>query len=251
MHAIARSNVARGNNLTIDSIGEVLTIGYFTGLFDMDPGPGQVNFIAGYYPYQKFGQSVFLSKLRQVNVEDATGGVGAPLPLNWINVNGHLNDEQQPVINFTVSETGVKNYSIEKMPDGSAFTSIGMLNSKGDGENHYSFTEATALQKAAWYRILQTDVNGTTSYSPVIRLIPTGNSGSIVVYPVPATQGVTVQITGDALLHTKALLIDAAGRPVQTIIINNYSTSINISSLPAGVYMLQLANGTSVKMVKE
>jgi hypothetical protein len=107
------------------------------------------------------------------------------------------------------------------------------------------------LTKPAWYRILQTDVNGHTSYSPVIRLIPTGNSGSILVYPVPARQIVTLQITGDALLHTKALLMDGAGRPVQAIIINSYNTTINMSNLPAGIYILQLANGTSVKMIKE
>ncbi|MCS3797844.1 SBBP repeat-containing protein [Niastella sp. OAS944] len=251
MHTNYKSNVVRGYDVAVDKLGGVLTIGYFTGLLDMDPGPNTFSVLAGYYPYQRFGQSVFVSKLRQVNVADGSGGEAGPLPLTWLTVDGHLNSQQQPVINFTVAETSVKDYSIEKTEDGVRFTSIGTLISKGDGENHYSFTEAAVLQKAAWYRILQTDIDGHSSYSSVIRLIPGSNSPSIVAYPVPVTQSVTIQITGDALLHTKALLVDAAGRPLQTIIFNNYNTSINMSHLPGGVYILRLANGTSVKLVKK
>src|SRR5205814_8237281 len=108
-----------------------------------------------------------------------------------------------------------------------------------------------ALQNTAWYRIKQTDIDGRSGYSATIRLFSTGYRLSAIVFPVPAQERFTIQITQNKLLHTKAVLVDVAGRPVKIISINDYSTPVNIADLAAGMYVLQLADGSSIKITRQ
>jgi hypothetical protein len=41
------------------------------------------------------------------------------------------------------------------------------------------------------------------------------------------------------------------GRLVKSILINAFNTPISLQSLPGGMYLLQLANGSSLKIVQE
>jgi len=101
------------------------------------------------------------------------------------------------------------------------------------------------------YRILQTDIDARSGYSAVIRLSAGKARLSATVYPIPARGNVTLQITGDELLHTKAVLVDLKGIQVRSILVNDYNTSIDLHNLPPGMYLLQLANGSSLKIMKQ
>jgi hypothetical protein len=70
-------------------------------------------------------------------------------------------------------------------------------------------------------------------------------------FPVPSRGLVTLQITGDELLHTKAVLLDMKGRQLKTIFINDYNTPINLGGLPNGMYLIQLANGSYLKILQQ
>jgi hypothetical protein len=71
------------------------------------------------------------------------------------------------------------------------------------------------------------------------------------VFPVPSRGLVTLQITGEELLHTKAVLLDMKGRQLKTIFINDYNTPISLGNLPSGMYLLQLANGAYLKILQQ
>jgi hypothetical protein len=222
---------------TVDASEHVYTVGNFHGSIDLDPGPGTAIFNA------VLNYGIFINKLSQV--------AAGPLPLTWINVEGHLTDRQQSALNFTVNEENVARYTVEKSTDGIAFSKIGTLESKGNGTHSYAYTEPTALNETAWYRILQTENDGRSGYSAVVRLAAGKARLSATVFPVPSKGNVTLQITGEELLHTKAILVDVNGRPVRSIYINNYNTPINLNNLPGGIYLLQLSNGSSLKIVQQ
>jgi hypothetical protein len=74
---------------------------------------------------------------------------------------------------------------------------------------------------------------------------------SATVFPVPSRDLVTLQITGEELLHTKAVLLDMKGRQLKTIFINDYNTPISLKGLPSGMYLLQLANGSNLKILRQ
>jgi trimeric autotransporter adhesin len=174
--------------------------------------------------------------------------ISSILPLKWISVNAHLNNQKQAVINWKVQETNVVNYTLEKSTDGINFYNIGMVNSKGDGENNYTFTETNYLNGKAYYRIKQTERDGRTSFSRVMTLI-TDAINNVNVYPNPSADMVTISSNG--LINTNAILRDVNGRLLQTIRINTNNTPVNLSNYASGIYMLQFSNGKIVKIVKQ
>jgi hypothetical protein len=225
---------------SVDAMQNVYIVGNFRGLIDLDPGPDTAIFRT---TGSRSSYGIFVSKLSQL--------AAGPLPLTWINVEGHLNDRQQSTLSFTVNEDNVARYTVEKSTDGSNFSKIGSLESKGNGTHSYLYTEPTALHQTAWYRILQTDRDDRFSYSAIIRLTDGKARLSATVYPVPSRDNVTLQITTDELLHTRAVLVDMKGHQVKSILINDYNTPISLQNLTGGMYLLQLANGSSLKIVHQ
>jgi hypothetical protein len=220
----------------VDGMQNVYTMGNFHTPIDLDPGADTAIFRPVY-------SGIFVNKLAQ--------SAGAPLPLTWISLEGHLNNVQHSTLSFTVNEENVKDYTVEKSMDGTSYNKIASLEGKGNGMHSYVYTEPTALQQTAWYRILQTDLDGHSGYSAVIRLRAGKARLAATVYPIPARGNVTLQITGDELLHTKAVLIDLKGIQVKSILINDYNTAIDLHNLPHGMYLLQLANGSNLKVMKQ
>lgn len=169
------------------------------------------------------------------------------LPVNWLNVSGILNSNKLAVLNFKVIETNVARYEIEKSNNGTAFTIVSIINSKGNGENSYQFTEATMLDGIKYYRIKQVDNDGRFSYSSIIKLSANANK-AISIYPNPVKDMVTV--TG-ATVGSKVYLIDGLGKVLQHIIVSQSSFTLNISNFSSGVYLLKTDDGVTQKIIKQ
>jgi hypothetical protein len=220
-----------------DGLQNAYTAGNFHFMIDLDPGIDTA-IIRTNVTY-----GIFANKLAQ--------SAGGSLPLTWLNLEGHLNSQQQSTLSFTVNENNVARYTVEKSMEGTTFSTVASLQSKGNGTHNYVYTEPTALQQTAWYRIQQTDIDEHSGYSAVIRLVAGKVRVSATVFPVPASGQVTLQITGEELLHTKAVLVDIKGIQVRSMLINDYNMPVDLHNLPAGLYILQLANGSSLKIMKQ
>jgi hypothetical protein len=227
---------AQSYGIGVDAAQSVYITGYYLGTLDLDPSAAVFTVIA-----DPLAQNIFISKLTQV--------VGGSLPVTWLNVEGTLNSNQQATIRWQAEESNVQVYSIEKSTDGSAFTAISTVTANGNGTHSYVFTEPAALQQTAWYRILQTDLDGRSSYSTILRIAGPAARTSVTVYPVPARNQVTISFTGNELLGTQALLIDRSGRPLKTIYLNKQQTQLPLYNLPTGLYYLQLSNGQTTPVM--
>ncbi|MBL7734910.1 MAG: T9SS type A sorting domain-containing protein [Chitinophagaceae bacterium] len=170
------------------------------------------------------------------------------LPVSWLQLSGSLNAAQQALISWQVNESNVADYQVEKSADGRQFTTVGQLNSKGDGSNSYSFTEADRLTANAYYRIRQTDMDGRHAYSPIIRLQGSeAINDRITVYPMPFTTGFTV--TSDKA--QKAYLINTRGQTMQQMQLSAGANFISAARLLSGVYYLIAENGHTLQLVKQ
>lgn len=178
-----------------------------------------------------------------------TGRINGPLPLQWLSVNAALNSANKTRVQWQVEEKAVADYSIEKSSDGRNYTAIGRVVSKGDGKNSYSFTESLPLTGTAWYRILQTDVDGRTSYSAIMQ-VNAAAGAAVSVYPNPASRSISVTVP-NALLNTQAVLVNAAGGRLQTVAVKAASFTVDVQSLQPGIYFLRFTNGTVLKFVKQ
>jgi len=179
----------------------------------------------------------------------AMGSVVSVLPVKWLSVTGNVSANSDATINWLVEEQNVAQYEIQKSTDGRSFLNIGTVASKGNGQNNYSFTDATALTGIGYYRIRQIDVDDRSSLSAIVKLGGT-NEKAISVYPVPARTTVVVTVP-QTLVTTNATLFDNTGKQIRTILLTNTVATIDVSDLPSGVYVLRFANGSTSKLVKE
>lgn len=171
------------------------------------------------------------------------------LPVKWLSVTGNLTAQKQALISWKVNETNVKNYEIEKSTDGRSFTGIGIVNSRGSGENSYEYREPASLQGTAFYRIRQMDINAKPGYSSIIRLTSNQQAG-VSVYPNPAKDQVTITV-GHDLVNTEMLLTDLTGKVLLVYNIQQLSFTLDLSTYANGLYLLKFSQGISEKIIKE
>ena len=153
----------------------------------------------------------------------------------------------------TVNEINTARFEVERSTNGVDFANIGYVAAAGNGNNSYSFVDAdppARAQTQALYRIEAEDQQGAVNYSNVVHL--TGSTGSaFIVFPNPATTGVTLEMGDAGLLNTPARLFDVNGRVVGQQLITGQQQYIDLQQLAAGVYFLQLTNSTTIKVIKK
>ena len=171
------------------------------------------------------------------------------LPVRWLGVSGTRNSQSQAVIDWTVQETNVASYEVQKSGDGREFSTVAILPSKGEDVQAYRFTDTDPLHSIVYFRIRQTDNNGKASYSSVIKLENT-NEGRLQVGPNPASNVTTLTVSSD-YLNKKAELVDAGGRRVVSFRINKLTTTLDLSSLPRGIYLLRIEDGPFLKISRQ
>ncbi|MGN6418640.1 MAG: RCC1 domain-containing protein [Pseudobacter sp.] len=168
-----------------------------------------------------------------------------PLPVTWNLVRGNLNNNRQAVLNWQVTEYNVAKYEIEKSVDATNYKVVGTINSVGDGQHSYNFTEAVALSGSAFYRIRQYDLDGRATYSVVIRLSNKPVKSLEVLYS--GNNNMVIQL-GPELLNTPLFLLDMNGRKLQQLSANSSAISLDLSAYPPGIYILKTATGIVEKI---
>ncbi len=171
------------------------------------------------------------------------------LPLRWIQVSGTLNEKEQAIIRWKVQERNVADFTLQKSSNGSEWNDIGTAVSKGIGTNSYMQTDAQTLEGTGYYRIRENELNGSYSYSSIVRL-SNSVAPEMSLYPNPAQDVFTLSVD-KGLLNTIATLTDSRGVVLKQIQINGMQTKIDIKSLPQGIYLLKTSNGDTRKLVKE
>ncbi|TAD85111.1 MAG: T9SS C-terminal target domain-containing protein [Bacteroidetes bacterium] len=170
------------------------------------------------------------------------------LPLTWLTLNASLNSSQQAVVTWKVDEKNVAKYQVEKSYDGRRFSAIGTVASKGNGINLYNFIEGKPLQGTAFFRVLQIDIDGSSSYSQMVKL--TAASTLITAFPNPVNDRLTLSVPADKL-NTVAILTDMHGRKLKEIRLNSAMVEVNLQGLPSGMYLIATGSGTNLKIMKQ
>lgn len=84
---------------------------------------------------------------------------------------------------------------------------------------------------------------GSSSRLETITQPTSANENLVQLYPSPADQQMTIDISGLLDKNARYLIYDNLGRQVLASVIKGNKTSINVSSLASGVYTVRLFNG--------
>jgi hypothetical protein len=148
----------------------------------------------------------------------------------------------------TMDESNVSHFTIQRSPDGTTWQDAGAVAAQGSFslENSYSFTDLTPFPVKDLYRLQVVDNDGNLSYSGVLVVDVTGINITLLVYPNPATDQVTVRFSGISGIVTLQLL-NIEGKVLlqkRSGSAGGGSFSLPVSMYPPGYYLVKvLTNG--------
>jgi len=169
------------------------------------------------------------------------GGVvrisGWPLSVDLLSFSGETQKSANTLRWQTAAEKGNAGFSIEKSSDGSRFETIGFVTAAaGEGEGaRYSFTDQHPLPGKNCYRLKIQSRDGSADYSSILTLEGAVSAGGTArLYPSPARTSVTFATSETG---AQLYIYDLTGRLQHQQTIGHEITEINVSSLPAGMYL--------------
>ena len=174
-----------------------------------------------------------------------------PLPVTLVNFTAGKCNNNICLLWITENEQNIAHYEIEKSIDGNNFFNLGNAAAKNFSvKNTYTVTDIKPLSGINFYRLKVIDLNGTFKYSNTIK-INFDYQQMVSLLPNPAHNFIVLKgITDKSFVK----IIDLTGKVQLQQNIKTSLQEINISNLPAGIYILQIIGSTktiSVKLIKQ
>ncbi len=188
-----------------------------------------------------------------------TGGTGIPLPIELISFDAEINGEMVDVTWATAFEINNDHFVVERSVDGYSFYPLTIVKGYGNSytNQNYGITDEHPHEGVSYYRLLQVDIDGQSSYSDIVSVTFLKIAYTKVkVYPNPVVEGrFFVSIWGQQDNKMKISILDFLGREVYSknvkITSENFMEDIIIgNSLPSGLYYVVLS-GESVLFQKK
>lgn len=183
-------------------------------------------------------------------------GNGSPLPITLIEFTATpLLDNVE--LNWTTAiEINNDYFTIERSSDGKKFELIQVVDGAGNSNDwlYYKWVDRSPLKGISYYRLKQTDFDGTSSYSDIRMVNFNGrseqNGEGFSVYPNPAPDGVFNLWIGETNAEEINLsLTNLLGEVVmqkQYTVSSNQTLSIATENLAKGVYTLSINDGNKI-----
>jgi hypothetical protein len=179
----------------------------------------------------------------------------AALPVTLIGFDANCVNNKT-VLNWqTAMEENSDYFEIESSGDGRSWIRTGTLEAKGNSNvvTDYTFTDVATGKKH--YRLKMIDKDGKFAWSTIVTIDCSNDLPSIHVYPNPCTDKLTIQLpqAGNNFVLT---IKDITGKTLQQKDSkqNSSNFSIDVSSLPTGLYLLQLQSDLfsyAIKFIKQ
>jgi hypothetical protein len=178
-------------------------------------------------------------------------GVFSTLPVTFKSFNAKKEGAQSRLFWTTSTEVNNLGFEVQRSTDGLSWSVIGFVAGAGnsDIERSYYFKDATPVKGVNYYRLKQVDSDSRAKYTD-IRTI-TFASNKTLVYPVPSTDAVTIELPDNRLIGTIAYLTDMQGKLVRQVTISSMQQPVSLSGLQAGMYWMKLADGVTHKLIKQ
>ena len=196
------------------------------------------------------GDATVIDPNKNGNPSDENENIPTPfvlgsLPVKFINISASLTNKNTASINWQVAVPVVNaaKFEIEYSTDGRTWNKAGQINIDNVNQSNYQFSHLNIPAGNLYYRIKQTDADGTFVFSKTVLLKNKNAAGDYLIYPNPASDYIRI-VSAELVTGNHAILFDAAGRKLAEKILNSTDTKINTTNYPDGTYLLQIT-GTS------
>lgn len=170
----------------------------------------------------------------------------APLPVELISFDVAVTEKNQVALQWkTASEVNHDYFTIERSKNGSNWEAIERVETASSitATTNYAAIDKSPITGVSYYRLKQTDLDGTTTYFPIKSVsINQDLNSKISIYPNPTDGLINIELNG--LIVEKIILLDNVGNDltnkVQYISTGEERIVLNLKQLPIGPYYLVL-----------
>ena len=172
------------------------------------------------------------------------------LPVDFLSVNGDYIDGKA-VIEWTVDESYAHDgYWIEKADENLNYQTVGKIEQYTmEGKQTYSFTDNMPSGELNYYRIIQRDFDGSSSYSSVIKV----NIGHLSPYLVSEKAGATLTLKNLKPGLADIQILNMNGQMViETKKVEGVKElRLNLTGLSEGIYVLKVKEAGQVYFLRK
>lgn len=203
----------------------------------------------------------FLNLLYTASYAQFTGGSGrgdasygtpgsVTLPVTWLSFTGNKVTRGVELNWSTSTEQNTADFEVQHSINAQQWNVIGTLSAAGNSSTvrNYRFLHEGPFKGSVnhFYRILQRDLDGKSSFSKVISIDYPPLSNDIVVFPNPASDVINVNLAERQELR----LVNMQGRVVWKSVLPAGRHEIPVSHFASGPYVLQTAKGAYKVILK-
>lgn len=197
----------------------------------------------------------------------ADENTAVPVPVKLISFEGSNDKGDVKLAWITASESHNTGFMIQRLTAEKEFKDLDFVKTQGNATvmHAYNYTDADAFSVAGtgvlYYRLKQTDDDGTVSYSEIISVSNDENNGDekIRVFPNPFSEHLVIAYYGSGDEIPQVTVTDLQGRVVQqgkaSVLNGGRTFTIKINEeIESGIYFVKVeANGISevYKRIKE
>ncbi len=165
-----------------------------------------------------------------------------PLPIELLYFYALPQENNVEIYWGTASEVNNAFFSIERSADGQTFEELKQIEANGSeySKTDYQEVDYNPLAGIAYYRLKQTDDDGSFSYSNIIK-IDLHQKINIRIFPVPAKEKLNVVFKDGNMSESSISIKNILGQKIN-VDVNTYGTitQINTKPLKSGIYILEV-----------
>ena len=170
----------------------------------------------------------------------------SPLPVELVSFEARYAAGWGATVIWTTASERNSDYFAVEAQENSSSAWVEVLRRPAAGSSTATHTYAghdpRLLSGTRYYRLRQVDMDGRTSYSPVVAVM--GAENGLALYPNPVTD--RLQVSGPATAG-RLLLRDLAGRVVNRIELKPGPNDVDVAHLRPGLYLVEWTDGHTTR----
>jgi Secretion system C-terminal sorting domain len=186
---------------------------------------------------------VTLANLTNSFYVGSINSVNTPLPITLISFKAYPKNGEVKLEWSTASEFDNAFFTIQRSKDIQGWENIQKIRSSGNSSvtEYYAAYDIAPYSGTSYYRLMQTDIDGRETYSPIISVNLDSKLTEISVYPNPATDHITISLP--AAGNYKIALINSNGQLMnKPVLVSGNSTVLDVDGLKAGIYFIHVSH---------
>lgn len=171
-----------------------------------------------------------------------------PLPVELVSFTAEPDGDGALLTWRTASESNNRGFIVLRRTDNTPLDSIGWVDAYGPYHTYQFFDPNPPRHTTLYYQLLQVDYDGQSSFSPIVSLRINGSVGDFDLFPNPVADRLFLHYHGADFPGPWLLrLYDMQGRLMLQSIWEDPETSLDVSSLENGPYLLTISEKEKVE----